>query len=321
MTSSAGLPEIEQIVYGVAAAPAAGGAEVCFAAHTRGISRSSDGGQTWQAAFESRDPQVPVAVTSLAISPGFERDGCVLAAAPGAIIATRDGGQSWSSASLPLPSPIVSAMALSPGFERDGMAFAATLEDGVFLSSDYGRSWVAWNLGLLDHAVLALAVSPSFPDDRTLFAGTESGIFHSTNGGRFWCDTVFPTEGAPVLCLALSPHFAHDGQILAGTAEHGLLTARRPWESWQPLGQDQLGGGAINSLLLGPEFPSRPDMLILHDDRLLISRDGGRSWEPCGASAAQGLSAVAAPWGLDRGAALLGGYVGGLLRRVPIDAG
>ncbi len=319
MTTNSAPPELQEIVYQLAATSHA--APVCFAAHTRGLSRSSDAGRTWQTVFESQDPEVPILVTSVAISPGFQRDGRVIAAAPGAMIASRDGGETWSSASLPLPAPLVSALALSPDFEHDGIAFAGTLEDGIFLTGDYGYSWVAWNVGLLDHAVLALAVSPSFRHDRTLFAGTESGIFQSSNGGRFWRELPFPSEAAPVLSLALWPTDVEDAQIVAGTAEHGLLTARHPWDNWQSLGQTVLADGAINTLLVAPEFPTKPDLLILHDDRLLISRDAGHSWVPCCADMAEdtGLTAVVAPCGLDAGEVLIGGYVGGNMRRITIE--
>ena len=320
MTTNPAPPELNEVVYKLAATSATQGTPICFAAHARGVSRSSDGGQTWQTVFESPDSELPMLVTSVAISPGFQRDGRVIAAVPGAMIASVDGGETWSSAILPLPAPLISALALSPNFEHDGIAFAGTLEDGIFLTSDYGYNWVAWNVGLLDHAVLALAVSPSFQHDRTLFAGTESGIFQSSNGGRFWRELAFPSEAAPVLSLVFWSSVAEDVQIVAGTSEHGLLTARHPWDNWQSLGQTQLTEGAINDLLVAPEFPAKPDLLILHDDCLLISRDAGHSWQSCCADMAEetGLTAVVAPWGLDSGAVLIGGYVGGYMRRITI---
>lgn len=314
-------PDLQGIIYGLAAAPGADQAATCFAAHTSGLRRSVDGGLSWQSVFESHDPALVIAATSVAVSPGFERDGRVLAGAPGAVIVSSDGGEHWSSAVLPLPSPLISVLALSPGFERDGRAFAGTMEDGVFLSVDHGRSWVAWNLGLLDHSVLTLAVSPAFERDQTLFVGTESGIFVSTNGGHFWREVAFPIERAPVLSLALSHAFAEDTRIYAGTAEHGLFVASRPWDAWQALGQGQIDG-AVNSVLIGPAFPGTPDLLIMLDDRLLISRDAGESWGRCCAHDADlsDLTAVAAPWGLDQGSHLLVGRIGGRVGRCAIEA-
>ena len=68
MTTNSAPPELQEIVYQLAATSHA--APVCFAAHTRGLSRSSDAGRTWQTVFESQDPEVPILVTSVAISGG-----------------------------------------------------------------------------------------------------------------------------------------------------------------------------------------------------------------------------------------------------------
>jgi hypothetical protein len=129
MTSA--LPEeLQEIVYGLAVAPVDGTVGSLFAAHTRGLRRSTDGGLTWHSVFESLDPEQPIAVTSVVTSPGFQRDGRVLVGVHGAIIFSSDGGASWNSSLLPLPSPLVSTLALSPRFETDGIAFAGTMEDG-----------------------------------------------------------------------------------------------------------------------------------------------------------------------------------------------
>ena len=122
--------ELQEIIYGLAVASVDGASGTYFAAHTRGLRRSNDGGLTWHTVFESLDPDLPIAVTSVISSPGFQRDGRVLAGVHGAIISSCDGGASWSSSILPLPSPFISTLALSPGFEQDGIAFAGTMEGG-----------------------------------------------------------------------------------------------------------------------------------------------------------------------------------------------
>jgi photosystem II stability/assembly factor-like uncharacterized protein len=208
-------------------------------------------------------------------------------------------------------------MAASPDFARDGTLLAGTLEDGVFRSGDRGLHWEAWNFGLLDLNVLCLAISPDFANDETLFAGTDTGVFRSTNGGRAWREVEFPSQWAPVLSLALSPEYAVDGVLLAGTEVCGLFASRDEGSSWQRMGEERLAG-AVNSILLGPEFPAKEDMLVLHEDALLISRDGGETWSEwqITASAAPGVAAVAAPLGLDPGAPLLVGLVEGKVLRV-----
>ena len=75
---------------------------------------------------------------------------------------------------------------------------------------------------------------------------------------------------------------------------------------------------AINAIVVSPLFPSRPHVLALQAQRLMISRDGGRSWSPWkdGLHFDEGLTCVAAPCGLDAGALLLVGLGNGGVRRV-----
>jgi len=308
--------QIQDIVYCLAVSPDFARDGICLAARASGLYRSEDGGLTWQAAYASLELEGPLTTTAVAVSPNFKADRSVFAGAPGGVLRSLDGGQNWYIASFPPPPPFVSALAVSPNFAQDGTLLAGTLEDGVLRSGDRGEHWAAWNFGLLDLNVLCLAISPDFGDDETLFAGTDSGIFRSTNGGRAWREVDFPIEFAPVLSLALSPAFATDGFLLAGTESCGLFCSRDRGSTWERLGEEAVTG-AVNSILLAPEFPDKPDVLVLLEDALLVSRDGGQSWSDWEADlpVEHGISAVAAAHGLDAGARLLVGLVeGGVLR-------
>jgi hypothetical protein len=73
----------------------------------------------------------------------------------------------------------------------------------------------------------------------------------------------------------------------------------------------------VNGIVLSPEFPVRPDVLVLLSTAVLVSRDGGGSWSDwkAGLPIEQGVASVAAPQGLDPDAPLLIGLVeGGALR-------
>jgi photosystem II stability/assembly factor-like uncharacterized protein len=206
---------------------------------------------------------------------------------------------------------------ISPDYTRDGILLAGTVEDGVFSSADRGGRWVAWNFGLLDLNIICLAISPAYAEDETLFAGTDSGIFYSTNGGRAWREAAFSLDLAPVLSLALSPNYASDGILFAGTESHGLYRSDDRGQTWIHLGEDAIPG-AVNSILLSPEFPARADLLVVLSERLLVSRDGGQSWVDWapGLDPRQGLACVAAPQGLEPGAPLLVGLVNGGVMRI-----
>jgi photosystem II stability/assembly factor-like uncharacterized protein len=307
--------EIQDAVYALAASPDFIPAEqgVCFAARPTGLYRSDDGGRTWQDAYASLELEADLTTAAVAVSSTYESDRAVFAGVGGGILRSFDAGQSWHIATLPSPPPFVLSMVISPNFERDGVLLAGTMEDGVFRSADRGSSWNAWNFGLLDLNVLCLAISPDFAIDETLFVGTDSGIFRSTNGGRAWREVDFSLDLAPVLSLAISPDFGSDSTLFAGTEDHGLFQSTDGGQRWQNLGGDRLAAGPVNSILLSPGFPTKPDLLILSGDVLLVSRDGGQSWSawPSNLAAEEIITAVLAPQGLEAGALLLVGLADG----------
>ena len=288
-----------------------------YAACAAGLYRSIDHGASWQPAYASLGLSDALATLAVAAASGPEAEPFVFAGLSGGLLRSADGGGSWELMPQPAPAPVISALVPSPDFARDGRLFAATMEDGVVLYTDYGRQWALWNFGLLDTNTLCLAVSPAYADDQTLFVGVQSGLFRSTNGGRSWREIDLPIGYAAVLCLALSPRFAQDGWIYAGTEEHGLLRSTDRGRSWQRVGEAVLTE-PINSIVLGSQFPEKPELLVLHGAELLVSADGGDSWGAWRADRLAGLeiTAVAAPHGFAAGAPVLIGLAGGAIRCV-----
>jgi photosystem II stability/assembly factor-like uncharacterized protein len=211
---------------------------------------------------------------------------------------------------LPTPPPTVSDIVVSPNFAYDSVVLAGTMEDGVFRSADGGRTWSRWNFGLLDLNVICLAISPNFAEDDTLYAGTESGIFRSANGGRAWREVEMPFGFEPVLSLALSPNYGQDGTLFAGSESHGLWRSCDEGESWTRLGESAIDD-IINDIVLSPNYPEQPDILVAMAEALLISRDGGETWSQWegGTIAEHGVAGVIAPAGLSEGSPLLVGTV------------
>jgi photosystem II stability/assembly factor-like uncharacterized protein len=309
--------EIQDIVYALAASPNFARDGVCFAARYCGLYRSEDGGATWRCAYDSLGLEEELNTTAVTVSPDFESDQTVFAGAQGAVLRSVDGGENWTVTYLTSPPPVVSTLVTSPHFAHDDTLFVGTVEDGVFLSSDRGGHFHRWNFGLLDLNVLAVAISPAFADDETLFVGTETGIFRSTNGGRAWREVNFPIAYAPVISLAISPDYANDGVLFAGTESFGLFRSDDRGQTWARLGEGVIAD-LVNDVVLSLGFPATPDILAVLGAVLLISRDGGQSWTDwkVGLNLEQGVSAVAAPQGLEPGAPLLVGFVGGDVLRL-----
>lgn len=305
-------PDFQDVVHALVPSPHFSQDGVCFAARASGLYCSSDGGKVWRSAYGSFQPGANLTTPSVALSPAFATDHTVFAGVSGGVLRSFDGGETWEASMLPSPPPLVSCLVLSPNFADDQMLLAGTMEDGVFRSADRGRQWMVWNFGLYDLHILALAISPNFEEDRTLYAGTESGIFCSITEGRSWQEVPFPDEWAPVLSLAISHAYQFDRVLFAGTESHGLFKSADGGETWVRLGEDVMTE-AVNQIILEPSYPAIPHLLVLSSDGLFVSRDAGASWSPwpLGELADEEIAMIAAPQGLDSGAALLLGTLDG----------
>ncbi len=314
-------------VYALAAArtPLATGTRLYFAARESGLYRSEDGGTHWDSVLDSLER--PRITTSVVVSPNFaadtdaraSADACVFAGVPGRVLRSTDAGKSWQPVTLSSPAPLVSALGISPDFAQDCTLWAGTLEDGIFRSDDCGQHWSPWNFGLFDLHVLCLAVSPGYLVDRTLFAGTENGIYRSVNGGRAWHEVEVPADNAPVLSLALSPTFSGDGTMFAGTEAHGLFRSSNRGVTWACIGEEN-SASPVNQIIVSPDYPTLPHILVLGNGILFLSRDDGQSWqiEEVRDSEDQRVTAVAAPSGIAPQAVVLLGLTNGSVRQVTL---
>ncbi len=219
-----------------------------------------------------RLPQAPLGILALAVSPGFREDRTILAGTNAGIFLSRDAGETWLSAHLPLSSSTILCLCFSPNYTQDGLIFAGTLEDGVFASDDRGVSWSNKSFGLLDPAVFSLAASPGFARDETLFAGTDGALYYSYNGGRAWRALPFPAQALPVVSLAVSPDFPSDQTLYAGSEGDGLYRSPDRGQTWQKLGLPAVN---INALLAA----RGGSLLAATEAGLFASPDRGETWE------------------------------------------
>ncbi len=231
---------------------------------------SRDGGETWLAGRFQVGPTA--AVSALALSPAFPRDGIAFAGTvQDGIFRSNDRGESWHGWNFGLLDLNVLTVAVSPAFEEDETIFAATTT-ALFRSKNGGRAWreVAFPRGA--SPVLALALSPAFASDGTIFAGTESaGAFRSTDRGATWqALTGLPAEES-VNGLAVSPAFAQDRTVLALTGE-GLYVSRDAGETWTLC-------AALPGALCLATSPSAT-LVGLAQEGVWIAEDGLARWQP-----------------------------------------
>ena len=103
--------------------------------------------------------------------------------------------------------------------------FAATYEDGIFVTTDYGENWFAHNLGLSNKDVRSLVAK-----DNNLFAGTfGSGVFYSSNYGNSWNKANNGIDSSDVMALAINNYF-----LFAGT-DYGIYRSNNNGGSWEAI--------------------------------------------------------------------------------------
>lgn len=199
----------------------------CLAATEEGLWQFANG--AWQ--------QIAPQFAQVQLSAIAANGNTIFVGAAGDIAVSRDGGQTFGLATLPVKAHIM-ALAMSPAFAQDYIALAATAQDGVLRSADGGSTWHAWNYGLLDLGVNAIAFSPSFAQDATCFAATDHGIFISTNSGRAWSELPVGMDNGPFTALALrNKHTQRStvAELVTSTEGNGVWTAGEPFEAWQKM--------------------------------------------------------------------------------------
>jgi photosystem II stability/assembly factor-like uncharacterized protein len=296
----------ENFVYSIAASPAFAQDGTCFAAQQSGLYRSVDGGSTWQNAYATLAQAEALVTHAVAVSPDFAHDRTVFAAVQGGVLRSTDGGEHWQVDLLTSPPPVAAGLVASPNFAVDGQAFCATIEDGVFITRDRGTRWATWNFGLIDLQTLCLAVSPQYSQDETLIAGAESGIFRSKNGGRAWKIVDFPVDSAPVTSLAFSNAYANETSVLAGSMHGGLYRSKDQGSHWELLHSFAEG---VDQILLGKNFASKPEIMVLAGSAIHYSANLGQSWvkRRIKVPVDDALTCLAAPDGINPGSKILAG--------------
>lgn len=149
-----------------------------------GVTRSHDGGSSWDAAPFRLPPPL---VTCLAPVLDISSADCILAGTlQDGVFRSSDAGMTWRAASHGLFDHSVNCLALSPDFSEDGIVYAGT-GSGIYRSDNGGKLWRDLPMPADNETVLSLALSANFADDGALYAGTEGhGLLRSNDGGNSW---------------------------------------------------------------------------------------------------------------------------------------
>jgi photosystem II stability/assembly factor-like uncharacterized protein len=185
------------------------------------------------------------------------------------LLATRDGGASWTQISPGLNGPVdYHAMDVSPADPKT--IYGAY--DGLQVSSDGGRNWTM--AGPLPEGLIAIAAS-ALEADR-IFAATQTGLFVSADGGASWAPLQFAGEAVSVI------ETGEGGALFAFVLGRGFVSAneRAPGE-WTVLSKDF--GDAIPLHLAVDPKDGKKLYAATHTNTVtntvMVSEDGGASWK------------------------------------------
>jgi photosystem II stability/assembly factor-like uncharacterized protein len=130
-------------------------------------------------------------------------------------------------------------------------------------------------------SVSSLATAQAADGSWHVFAATAVGVFRSLDRGRSWAPLGVGRRVAGAEAVAASPRYAEDGLVYAG-AHDGVYRLSSPDVAWEHL----LSGSPVQCLALDAgDRAARPDGSGLtvfagtREDGILVSRDGGRTWE------------------------------------------
>ncbi|MBC8255543.1 MAG: PQQ-binding-like beta-propeller repeat protein, partial [Ardenticatenia bacterium] len=215
--------------------------QTLFTASRAGVHRWLNG--DWQELQQGLGNLFPA--SALAISPSFSADHTLFVAGDyrhPQVFISRDGGESWTSASRGLPEDRfeVASLVISPNYAEDGTAYAWLQYQGLYRTVNGSLSWEQVTEEE-DWYVQSMALSPDFAADvhrladGSLFVGAMYGNLHRSDDGGFTWRSLgggLPSGTIWVKALAVSPEFARDGTLFAGL-DRGIHKSTDGGYSWQ----------------------------------------------------------------------------------------
>lgn len=266
-----GLPDtVHNEVFDLAVDPAR--PQVAFAATSRGVFRTADGGSRWVASGLAGQRVIGVTVDLVRPTLLYARVEPI--SGPGRIWTSENGGQSWT-----VRSDGFSGFALRPHPTQAGTAYLLSFAGPIRQTTDGGRTWNRIDDGIL-HRWVDLALDPLRPGGlygADFAAGTDPGLFASTDDGGSWQPAAAGIVATAV--TALSPDHESPGRLVVAFEEDGLqrLDLSAPAAlRWTQVEFDRRRVLALTRDLLAP---ATLFAAVDSDSRVFRSLDNGASWQ------------------------------------------
>ena len=243
-------------------------------ARTRGVFKSTDGGQTWRSVGLT-----DAVVVALAIDP--QTPTTLYAGTDGNyVFKSTDGGETWRPAREGLSIDNVYALAIDPqsptilyaGYAGAGGGVHGTPGGhGVFKSTDGAGTWHSLDADPANSVVTALVIDPRTPS--TVYMGTEvTGMFKSTDEGDNWraINTGLPNLG--IVPVAFDPQRSN---VVYGLAA-GVFKSTDGGGTWRAVNTG-LPTIIVTDFVVDPRTPTTL-YVGTNGSGVFKSTDGGASW-------------------------------------------
>lgn len=240
-----------------------------------GLSRSSDGGNSWTRLNSANFPNAFATFKALAIDP-VTTTTIYAGEQGGGVFKSTDGGATWNAANNGFTGPVIQVLALAvdPGSPATLYAAANTSGgSGLFKSSDGGASWsnvLADKNGVI--GVQSVAVDPG--NSANVYIGTFSaGMERSTNGGTSFGKIATGLPNVGVNAIAINAQNAAD--VLIGTVNGAFATANSGG-AWAA-SSNGLALTSVTAVAVDPSTPTTAYAATKYSG-LFKSTNAGGSW-------------------------------------------
>lgn len=271
---------------------------------TGGVYLTENGGDTWTKTLDAAN----MSAVEICIS----NPNVVYAGSRVGFYRSDDGGRNWTQLGQRNWGPLDAVAGFPIDMQCDPRnpmrIFVNNYGGGNFLSEDGGATWVVSSTGYTGALMAQIAVAPS--DSAIVYASARSGLFASDDGGRNWRGLAYgaarSVEGKAMAVDPFNPQ-----HIIATLGDGGLrpLVSEDGGRNWQMAGEVS----GVWKVVFSPTVQNFV-YAILERDGILLSRDGGLTWETTD-NALDGENVAALTISLQDGALIYAGAFDGNIYR------
>lgn len=202
--------------------------------YSKGIYKTTDGGQTWlSAGLQNQN----IKIRALTIDP---QDGSVLFAGTGltnqdgGVYKTSNQGETWDLKSQGMGQPNVLEIKIAPS--NHNLIFASGGYD-LWKSTDIGESWQSCSLNYSYVGENAIAINPINPE--IIYAGQWGhGLYKTIDGGETWTKKSIGIENKNIHNININPNNTNEIYITTRHPGYGVFKSLDASESWSSFSEN-----------------------------------------------------------------------------------